>query len=173
MLLNLKQPSYFLGIDPGQNGALSIIKFNPGEWSIINNLVYCDSLRMHEVWGHKIFCPIHLLRVLDEIGIHKNNSFVLCEKVSPTKQGKVSAFNFGANSLGLINLLHQYCQVLPAVSPAQWKKALQLSSDKSQSISRALSLFNNDERINTHDKAEASLLALIGLTSTIKNHTKN
>jgi crossover junction endodeoxyribonuclease RuvC len=59
------------------------------------------------------------------------------------------------------------------VSPAQWKRAMHLTSDKEQSRARALETFpvcaHHFARKKDHGRAEAALIALYG-ASHIKGH---
>lgn len=87
---------------------------------------------------------------------------------SMPKQGVASSFKFG-RALGVAEgVLDGMGIPVSWVSPAKWKKALSLSSDKEQSRQRAIrqwpaqaSLF---ARKMDHGRAEAALIALYSVT---------
>lgn len=115
---------YFLGIDPGQSGAISILNI---EGELIKVISFKNHIRI--LWGFKI---IQIKGVCEEL---KNTipDFSLCtvlsERVSAYDQGRNSAFNFGANSLGLIMVLEALdFGTINSTPPLEWKNLMGVSS---------------------------------------------
>jgi len=152
---------YFIGIDPGMKGAIAIIKDAA--------LITAKVLPTHTIWGHTVIDPIALKRIIDEsVDGFYQNCYALSEKVNSHKQGRTSAFGFGANSLGLINLFYAWgINVIPPVAPNAWKKEMGLSADKEKSIAMAKTLYPTwCEVIGKNDNiAEAILIATIASVS--------
>jgi hypothetical protein len=120
----MSQYKYFLGIDPGQSGAIAIIN-KSGE--LIKVISFKNHIRL--LWGFKI---IQIKSIAEEL---KNTipifstCIVLSERVSSYDQGRNSAFNFGANSLGLIMVLEALgFGEINSTPPTEWKELMGVSS---------------------------------------------
>lgn len=158
---SIKNMNYFVGIDPGQKGAIAILHERQGKLSI-NELT---KLPMHNVWGHETVNLKALRQTIDIncpiIGKHQKIN-ILIEKVTSYKQGNKSAFNFGANSLGMASFLLSFeLYNVKSVTPAAWKKALGLTAAKEKSILLAKNFFPELDRDLSHDESEALLLAYV------------
>lgn len=76
-------------------------------------------------------------------------------------QGISSAFNFGCGFGSVLSILQARHLPIELVTPAQWKRAMGLSTDKGVSLNKARLLFPTAElHLAKHDgRAEALLLA--------------
>jgi len=96
---------------------------------------------------------------LEKVGAHR---------VKGVRQGVVSMFNFGKGFGILIGITTALKLPLHFASPVMWKKALDVSADKSTSILRAKQLFPDVDlkpgrAVKDHDGlAEALLIAVYG-----------
>jgi len=115
---------YFLGIDPGQSGAISIINVK-GE--LIHIISFKNHIRI--LWGFKI---INARTIAEELrALIKDFSEVtaLIERVSSYNQGRNGAFNFGANAIGLVLILEVLgVGEINSTPPTEWKDLMGVSS---------------------------------------------
>lgn len=140
---------YFVGIDPGKDGAIAVI-------SELGEVRIC-----HFEEGYK--------EALAKLACDADLRFVYCymERVhSMPRDGGKSAFAFGQNYGYIQGLLDAYNIPYNTVPPQVWKKAFSLGNNKEDSIKTAHQLFpkvdlRRTERCKTmHDgKAEALLIA--------------
>jgi hypothetical protein len=114
---------YFLGIDPGQSGAISIIN---SEGVLIKVISFKNHIRV--LWGFKI---INARTIAEELrGLIKDFSEVtaLIERVNSYNQGRNSAFNFGANAIGLVLILEVLgVGEINSTPPTEWKDLMGVS----------------------------------------------
>lgn len=146
---------YFIGIDPGQKGAFAIINEH-------ESLIGYGNLPLHVLWGHKTVNFAGFSKIIFTTCSESPDIHVLIEKVNSYKQGRNSAFNFGANSLGFVNYLIAIGLTPQCVAPNVWKPSLGLDSTKNKSVKLAKNIFSElDNQKISHDEAEAILLAHI------------
>lgn len=116
----------YVGIDPGQKGAIAFIKNN----SII---IYDMPLFSNkEIDGIKT----------SDIFFTEGGDFCILEKAQTMpQQGTVSMFKYGM-SYGIIKgVLYSFEISFQEVPPQKWKKEYSLSKDKAESIATAKKLF--------------------------------
>jgi crossover junction endodeoxyribonuclease RuvC len=144
----------FIGIDPGQSGAMAVIGdgFDTAipfsESAYLKTLVDLDAKRT----------------------IAGTELFAIVEHVGPMpKQGVSSTFKFGMNFGWIQGLLYAIGIPFELVRPQKWKKAFSCTSDKNTSISVAQRMFPRVPLFATprcrkpHDgMAEALLMAEYG-----------
>lgn len=143
-----------LGIDPGLSGALALLD-DDGVPELVADLPIIRDRSLAWIDGAALQSTL-----LDALRGRQCRAVV--ERVSAMpRQGIASAFCFGVG-LGSILATLQTLQIgIELVTPAVWKRALGLSSDKRASLDKARLLFPSaDLRLAKHDgRAEALLLA--------------
>jgi len=148
---------YYMGIDPGQKGAIAFINLNT------NNIGIFDMPLLPDKKGIDVNQFYY--------NIDGNSSvFIVLEKAQAMpKQGVTGVFNYGVGYgklLAAIEILGlPYCEVRPQM----WKKEFSLKRDKKQSVNMAGKLFPQikDQLITPRGalkdgRAEALLLAEYG-----------
>ena len=140
-----------LGIDPGINGAFASI--------------YKDDITLHDLptageGKHRIIATAVLAHQLKELA----PTFAVMERVhAMPRQGVSSSFRFGQAFGAIEGVLGALGVSLSYVTPATWKRALGLSSDKDEARLRAIQLYpaaaENLQRRKDIDRAEALLIA--------------
>ena len=140
----------YIGIDPGEKGAMAII-YSDGDIHI----------HLFEYEDYRFY--------LEEIYECELQSQARCclERVGPMpKQGVTSTFNFGKNYGFIQGLLTAYSIPYELVTPQKWKKEFQVTGDKNSSIAVCKRLFpdvslrRTDRCTKDHDgMAEALLMA--------------
>lgn len=146
--------SIYIGIDPGQSGAMAVIH---GEY--VSVVTFSESKYLETLRGFNARRAFSVCSM-----------FAIVEHVGPMpKQGVTSTFKFGQN-FGLIQgMLYAMNIPFELVRPQKWKKMFSCTSDKNTSISVAQRLFPNVPLFATprcrkpHDgMAEALLMAEYG-----------
>lgn len=92
---------------------------------------------------------------------------VFCERLHAMPQnGSIAAFSQGTILGGIMSAIEHTAAELVLVTPASWKKALGLSSEKSESLQKARAMFPHAPlaRQKDHNRAEALLIAHFGAT---------
>ena len=148
----------YIGIDPGKNGGIAVIREMNSKPGIIDRLVV------------KSYSEEHLIELLDYARGKMDNPRCVLEKVNAMPgQGVVSMFNFGQNFGFIQGVLKAYGIPYELVTPQKWKKEFSVTSDKNTSIEVCKRLFPNvnlkaTERCKKdHDgMAEALLMAEYG-----------
>lgn len=143
-----------LGIDPGATGAVAIMS---------DNGYLIDLHDLPHMKGHGLSEAI-LAEMLSEVDDCKH-AFIERVAARP-KQGVVSAFNFGMN-FGTIKGVCSALRIpVSLVTPAKWKRDLNLTADKDQARARAAQLWPGAAaqfaRKKDDGRAEAALVALWG-----------
>lgn len=112
----------FIGIDPGQSGAIAVIAAD-GAVSIssYDKSLYIDAL-IAAMLDDKVLC------ILEHVS-------------SMPKQGVASTFKFGENFGWLQGVLDTIGMPYELVRPQRWKKMFSCTSDKNTSIAVAKRLF--------------------------------
>ena len=115
---------YFLGIDPGQSGAIAIIN-NEGE--LIKIISFKNHIRI--LWGFKIINAWTIAEELKSVIKDFSEVTALIEKVNSYNQGRNGAFNFGANAIGLDLILEVLgVKEVNSAPPLEWKDLMGVSS---------------------------------------------
>lgn len=140
----------YIGLDPGFSGA----------WGMINHrgeYISCGDMHHAEKHIHTRLIWAEMIQALD-----RQDCEVVVEAVhSMPGQGVSSSFKFGVAFGGAIALAERFNCPWHMVTPQKWKKALNLSSDKQQSIDLARELWPAAPitRKKDNGRAEALLLA--------------
>lgn len=155
---------YLLGIDPGLTGACALINGD------------CTPPEIVEVWDiptvkiskgtkgkQKTLVDI-LMLALKIDGYASMIKVCLIEEVgSRPGEGHVGAFSFGFSTGAIHGVLNTCLIPTKTVKPSVWKPELGLSSDKQESIDRAIKVLPASKpfltRKKDHGRAEALLLA--------------
>ena len=115
---------YFLGIDPGQSGAISILNI---EGELIKVISFKNHIRV--LWGFKIINARTIAEELKSVIKDFSTATVLSERVNSYNQGRNSAFNFGANAIGLVLILEVLgVKEVNSAQPLEWKDKMGVSS---------------------------------------------
>ena len=146
-----------LGIDPGQTGGISAVKFLNGKTPTLLKAMRTPVLFFKK---KKVIDVASIMIELQDLAI----DIAIIEQVhAMPKQGVSSSFQFG-RSYGAAEAC---CQLLAPkveyVSPAVWKKAMGLGSEKQSSLDMAKLTFGRNELWNVKANdgiAEAALLCI-------------
>ena len=144
-----------LGIDPGVSGALAV--YYPDHPMII-------AIHDMPVDG-KAIDGYELTKIISQY----NPEVAFIEAVhSFSGQGVSSSFNFGC-SYGVARGVVAACGIpTTLVSPQKWKRELELSKDKNQSLEMARMLWPDSDKFKRKKddgRAEAALIAMYGFKS--------
>jgi crossover junction endodeoxyribonuclease RuvC len=148
-----------LGIDPGLTGALALIETS------LDALVIRDMPVARSGTGtRQEIVPVllaEMIRALDP-------DVAFLERVNAMpKQGVSSVFTFGQGYGMIRGVLAALLVPVELVTPGHWKRIMRLDKDKSRARAVAMNLFPRDakmfQRVKDHDRAEAALLAWLGL----------
>ena len=153
------KPNLILAIDPGVTGALALYNLSTSQLEDVQDL---PSKHV----GKKIRIDSAILALTIE-NVAPRVRFALIEEVGAMpKNGSVSMFSFGhtAGTIHGIITANMIPQIY--VHPGVWKGALGLSSNKEESLAKAIKLFPAHahlfSRKKDHGRAEAALLAIFG-----------
>ena len=115
---------YFLGIDPGQSGAISILNI---EGELIKVISFKNHIR--NMWGFKIINARTIAEELKSVIKDFSEVTALIERVNSYNQGRNGAFNFGANAIGLVLILEVLgVKEVNSAQPLEWKDLMGVSS---------------------------------------------
>jgi len=143
-----------LAIDPGLTGALALLDAD-GACELVADLPVIRDRSLAWIDGAQLQSML-----LDALRGRRCRALV--ERVSAMPaQGVASSFAFGLVTGSILSVLQTLQLPLELVTPAAWKRALGLTSDKRASLDRARLLFPSAElHLAKHDgRAEALLLA--------------
>jgi hypothetical protein len=144
-----------IGIDPGLTGAVAVI-YKEGisdGWAVVHDL---------PVQRDKSLAWIDGKALAEILRPHIGRARAIIERVSAMpKQGVASSFGFGVNFGSVLGVLQALELPIELVTPAKWKREMNLSAEKDASLHKARLLFPRcDLRLKKHDgRAEALLLA--------------
>jgi crossover junction endodeoxyribonuclease RuvC len=147
-----------IGIDPGLTGALAILSVNGFE--AVHDLPVIRDHSLAWIDGGQLQSIL-----LD--ALRGRTAHAVVERVSAMpKQGVASSFQFGVGFGSVLSVLQAMHISLELITPAVWKRSLNLSKDKHASLHKARLLFPHAElHLAKHDgRAEALLLAHHALT---------
>lgn len=151
----------FIGIDPGLSGAIAAV-------SERGKLVHVASMPTEPHGKTRRVCGRSLRAWLEDIAADPGGRQVaLCmleQVASRPGQGAPSVFTFGRAFGAVEGVLSALALPVDYVTPATWKRAFGLGSDKAESIRKACDLIPGlvawpRKQGPTHDMAEAVLLA--------------
>lgn len=140
----------YIGIDPGQKGAMALLEDNARLPTIIpfNKEEYIDRLRIIFYEEAPCVCCIE--------AVH-----------SISGQGIASSFRFGESYGWLLGMLDTLCIPYQPITPQKWKKEFGLTADKAKSVEVCKQLFPGIKLLRTDRSrkeddniAEAVLLSL-------------
>jgi hypothetical protein len=155
---------YIGGLDPGLTGALCVLDFNDFRlhlWDTPTVSVKTVGATVRKHCNPKAFTDAMVHFPLDSL---------LIEKVHSTpNDGHVGAFSFGKVTGIAIGIAAGIEVPFHEVSPAKWKKDLQVPAAKDAAKYRASQLFPDCvggwKRVMDHGRAEAALIALYNAIS--------
>lgn len=140
----------YIGIDPGQRGAMSILK---------------DNARLPEIIPYNKEEYIDRFRLL----FYEETEYICCiEQVHAIRgNGTASTWAFGQSYGWLLGVLDALCIPYQPITPQKWKKEFGLNSDKAKSVEVCKQLFPGIKLLRTERSrkeddniAEAVLLSL-------------
>jgi hypothetical protein len=143
-----------LGVDPGLTGALALLD-GDGSIELLADLPIIRDKSLAWVDGGE-------LQTIVRDALRGRPCRAIVERVSAMpRQGVASSFAFGVGFGSMLGVLQAQHLPIELVTPAVWKRALGLTSDKRASLDRARLLFPTaDLRLAKHDgRAEALLIA--------------
>lgn len=143
-----------VGLDPGLTGALALLDAE-GVPELVADLAVIRDRKLAWIDGAA-------LQALLRNALRGRPCRAIVERVSAMpRQGVASSFAFGVGFGSILNVLQTLQLPLELVTPATWKRALGLTSDKRASLDKARLLFPAAElHLAKHDgRAEALLLA--------------
>lgn len=150
---------YFLGIDPGLNGALAFYSPSDGDlkiWDMPTHSVKTTKGRKNKL---DIFT---LANILDDMAPLVARAIVEEVGAMP-KQGVTSSFNFGFNAGCAQMVVAAFAIPLTLIRPAMWKRDMKITAEKAdarRAATRLMPLHNGKWPLVKHDgRAEAALLA--------------
>jgi len=149
----------FFGLDPGITGACAAID-DAGQLVALHDLPILRDGKLAFVDAQALVS--HMLEARQG-----QPARIYIERVSAMpRQGVASSFQFGVGLGSLLAACRFLAMPLELITPAQWKRAMGLSSDKRASLDKARLLFPSAElHLAKHDgRAEALLLAHYALT---------
>lgn len=147
-----------LGIDPGLTGALALLNADH-TIELLADLPVIRDRSLAWIDGGALQSML-----LNAIGGRQCRAVVERAHAMP-RQGVASSFSFGVGLGSILGVLQTLQLPLELITPAVWKRALGLSSDKRASLDKARLLFPSaDLRLAKHDgRAEALLIASFSL----------
>jgi crossover junction endodeoxyribonuclease RuvC len=150
---------FYLGVDPGMNGAIAILEDE--------KIVQIFDMPTTEVKvGNSLKKRVNPQELVSELALFKDQDIKgIVEQVNAMpSQGVTSMFSFG-RSLGVIEGVLAGCLIpYSHVTPAVWKKALGVNSSKDGTREMAMRIWPSKtdlfKRKKDDGRAEAALLAL-------------
>lgn len=166
-----------LGIDPGAYGALAWVKQigdgggDGGCRHFAETVLDMPIIKTGKTGQGKRLDPAKLSFILETF--KSQTDFVVVEQQGPRPwQHAKSTFSLGRNYGDLMTCLEVLEMPYVEVTPAAWKAAMGLTSNKSLSITRAKLAFPDNveyfKRSVDHGRAEAALLALFAYKFGVK-----
>jgi crossover junction endodeoxyribonuclease RuvC len=150
-----------IGIDPGLSGAIAVLNAT-GDVKRLDDLPVIRSGRLAWIDGGRLQSIL-----IDSCAGRPGKAIV--ERVhSMPRQGVASSFTFGVSFGSILSVLQARHLPIELVTASVWKKAMGLTSDKTESLHRARLMFPTADLslAKHHGRAEALLLAHWALTRT-------
>jgi Holliday junction resolvasome RuvABC endonuclease subunit len=150
---------YIGGLDPGLTGALAVLDFHDFRLHLWDTPTV--SVKTAGSTTRKQCDPSAFTKAM----MHFPLDALLIEKVHSTpNDGHVGAFSFGKVTGIAIGIAAGIEVPFTEVSPAKWKKDLQIPAAKDAAVYRASQIFPHCtggwKRVMDHGRAEAALIAL-------------
>ena len=164
-------PGYFIGIDPGFDGAIAF--YHPSADLIVYDMPCVETKFMKKATKgpHKGKMRPSTRRETDLVEArriiqgHPTDHAYIEWVAAGKQQGATSMFRFGEGFGEMKGILVCTCE-FTKVKPQKWKKYFGLSSDKKESVELARDLFPNNldlfKRVKYNGRAEAALIAKYG-----------
>lgn len=151
---SLKTRALTIGIDPGLSGAIAMLD-SQGDVCFVADLPVVRDNKLAWIDGGELQSMI-----LNWRGARPCTAMIERVNAMP-KQGVSSSFQFGVGFGSILSVLQAMAIPIEFVRPANWKKAMNLSSDKKAALHKARLLYPDvDLRLAKHDgRAEALLIA--------------
>jgi len=158
---------YYLGIDPGINGALALVDTAGELHDVVDMPTRVAGTRANG--KEKRTVDEDLLTLIVMAWMEDDFLIGVIERVQASPgAGAVSMFSFGegyGKIQGVLSALGISCEL---VTPKEWKTHFDLGKDKKDSLAKARSLWPNYAesfaRVKDADRAEAALIALHCMT---------
>ena len=149
----------YIGIDPGQKGALGFI--------LDKNVTVFDMPLLPDKQMDAWMIGTIISSFIEQFGINQETYTVTCclEKAQAMpKQGVTSVFNYGTGYGKIKAMLEWFKIPYEEIRPAKWKKEFSLDRDKAKSVALAKKLFPTQELVTKRGRlldgrAEALLMA--------------
>lgn len=160
-----KRTNCVMGIDPGLSGAVCVYDPKNREivalWSIPVKTEFKKRKKIREV-NTKQFKHL-MTEAIDQYGV---DTIVVEDVHASPQMGVSSAFKFGT-VFGIIQALAEGSDAsrIEYVSPARWKARMMVTSDKKQTIEKAINIFGKSPWFSgrvSDGCAEAALIAYFG-----------
>lgn len=162
----VKERKLFIGIDPGQAGAIGVINLENDPYSSMKDIPLLTDKSIDFL---QLYFYLKEIRDINFNKQYKNEEiFCVLEKAQTMpKQGIKGAFSYGRGYQAIIDALTVASIPFIEVHPAKWKKLFSLNQNKKRSIMVAQQLFPDisyyGDRGGLKDgRAEAILLAEYG-----------
>jgi len=146
--------THVIGIDPGLSGGIAVLS-PAGELVRLDDLPVIRDGKLSWIDGGRLHSFL-----IDSL--YGRPARAIVERVGAMpRQGISSAFHFGMGFGSVLSILQARHLSVELVTPATWKRAMGLSSDKRASLDKARLLYPAAElHLAKHDgRAEALLLA--------------
>lgn len=157
-----------MGVDPGSKGAIATL--DPVEFTL---RVSSIPTRKFKRKSGRLVTQVNPMELYRLVLVHAPGKAILEEVGTRPDEGAVSAFSFG-QTFGTIRTTLELAEVpLELVTPATWKRLTKTPADKDGAVAWADRLFPQCKALwrgprggLQHDRAEAAIMALYGLTLT-------
>ena len=154
-----------MGIDPGNNGGVSIVKNSNVK---LPEIIFSLKMPTVAMFGKKIVDTTKVYNYLKPFKI----DIAIIEKVhAMPRQGVTSSFQFGRGFGAIEAICYIFAKRVDYVAPVVWKKSMGIGSSKQDSLDMARLKFGSSDVWNKKSNdgiAEASLLTLYWIEKVLK-----
>ncbi len=164
-----------IGIDPGLSGAIAVYDPYLKELAAISRIPITTDIKNRKT--NREIDAKALFKLLEkQIRDYAVQAIIIEDVHASPQMGVSSAFKFG-KGFGIIEAIAEGSEVtkIEYVSPARWKARLNVPSDKSRSIARAIEIFGKVPQLaGNHVKdgeAEAAMIAYFGAMDIVQIET--
>lgn len=161
-----KRQNCIMGIDPGLLGAVCVYDPKFHEIPALWNIPISKEIKKRKVI-REVDVTAFRRAVLKAVEDYNITHIVVEDVHASTQMGVSSAFKFG-RTFGIIEAVADAAEVVKVeyVTPARWKARMMVSSDKKQTIEKAISVFGAAPWFSGKSvrdgQAEAALIAYYG-----------
>ena len=173
MSVSLEEPKndWVVGVDPGLTGAVAIVtpRNIQGVWDMPVETWVRERQKTVDAYAlHSIIRPFaHRIRI----------ACVETQQVMTGVESRNTCFSIGESFGMVLGVMASFEIPMCFVRPAVWKPSLGLSRDKKESIVKAKEYFPDGAeyftRVKDHNRAEAALIAFLGLRVPVLNTATN